>query len=189
VTTLAEACADLRPLLPVARDLLTEPDQQGSAGHAQPASTPPWNQAAANAVFDIHAAVRAVELDLRYEVTGTGEARGGSDANTVLALDAIAAFETAVTAVSASVAAGVLARLADAVLMLPAVDLEERPQRVRAPCPYCGRLMLRLLPRKGAVTCVAFGSCADSDGRHPVGRIGRSLDGSAVIEWADGLVT
>jgi hypothetical protein len=189
VTTLAEACADLRPLIGIARDLTAEPDAQGSAGHAQPASCPPWNQAAANAWLDIHAAVRDLEREMRCEVTGSASCRGGSDANTTVALDAIGSMGGAVSQESADLAARVLSRLADAVLMLPAVDLEERPQRVRAPCPYCGRLMLRLLPRKGAVTCVAFGSCADADGRHPQGRIGRSLDGSAVIEWADGLVT
>jgi hypothetical protein len=189
VTTLAEACADLRPLLPVARALLAAPDAQGSAGHAQPASAPPWNQAAANAVMDIHAAVRGIEREFRAQVTGRLAERGGSEANTRAALDAIERLGAAVSGESAELAARALSSLADAVLMLPAVDLEERPQRVRAPCPYCQRAMLRVYPRSGRLTCLAFGSCADSDGRHPAGQIGRSHDGSPVIEWADGLVT
>lgn len=190
MTALADAVADLRPLIPVARELITEPDTQGFAGHAQPESCPPWNSAAANALFDVHFAVREIEADLRYEVTGSLPVRGGSDANTDAALTAICDLGEAVTDGAAGLAAKLLTRLADAVLMLPAVDVEERPQRVRAPCPYCGRLMLRVFPRSGRLTCLAFGSCTDSDGQHPRGQIGRSgLDGSPVIEWADGLVT
>lgn len=190
MTTLAEACADLRPLLPVAQALIAEPDAQGSAGHAQPASTPPWNSAAANALYDAHAAVRDLEQAMRYEVTGSYMIRGGSDGCTLSALAAIERLGGSARQETADDAARVLSRLADAILMLPAVDLEERPQRVRAACPYCGRLMLRVKPRSGEVTCLAFGSCQDSDGAHPRGRVGRSrLDGTAVIEWADGLVT
>lgn len=194
MTTLAEAVADLRPLLPVAAALLAEPDAQGSAGHAQPASAPPWNQAAANALFGAHAAVREVEQEFRQAVTGRpahlARRPSWSDGNTQAALDAIGDLGAAVPGPLAADAARVLAAAADAVLMLPAVDLEERPQRVRAACPYCGRAMLRVKPRSGEVTCLGFGSCLDSDGCHPRGRVGRSrLDGSAVIEWADGLVT
>lgn len=190
MTTLADAVADLRPLLPVAQELIAEPDQQGSAGHAQPASAPPWNSAAANALYDAHAAIREVERELRYEVTGSFAQRGGSDENTLAALDAIARLGESAAGDTADAAARVLSRLADGILMLPAVDLEERPQRIRASCPYCQRGMLRVKPRSGEVTCLAFGSCTDSDGQHPRGRVGRSrLDGSAVIEWNDGLVT
>lgn len=190
MTALADAVADLRPLIPVAAALITEPDAQGFAGHAQPASAPPWNTAAANALTDAHAAVRAIEAGMRYEVTGTVTVRGGSDANTDAALDAIEALGEAVCDAIAQSAAKTLAQLATAILMLPAVDLEERPQRITAPCPYCGRPMLRVYPRSGRLTCLAFGSCEDTDGRHPVGQIGRSgLDGSPVIQWADGLVT
>ncbi len=190
MTALADAVADLRPLIPVARALITEPDAQGFAGHAQPASAPPWNSAAANACTDIHAAVREIEADLRYQVTGSTLVRGGSEANTYAALDAVLKLGEAANEVTADDAARILAHLADAVLMLPAVDLEERPQRVRAECPYCERTMLRVLPRSGEVTCLGWGSCFDADQRHPKGMIGRSrMDGSAVIEWADGLVT
>lgn len=190
MTALADAVADLRPLIPIARELLHEPDTQPHAGHAQPESAPPWNSAAANALFDVHAAVRELEQDLRYQVTGSLQTRGGSDANTDAALDAICSLGEAASGDGAGQAAKVLARLADAILMLPAVDLEERPQRVRASCPYCARSMLRVLPRSGEVTCLGFGSCADSDGRHPRGMVGRSrLDGAPLIEWADGLVT
>jgi hypothetical protein len=194
MTTLSEACADLRPLLPVARALLAEPDAQGSACHPQPGSAPPWNQAAANALYDAHAAIRDTEQEFRQAVTGRpahlARRPGWSDGNTEAALDAIGDLGEAVSDALAADAARVLGAAADAVLMLPAVDLEERPQRIRASCPYCGRPMLRVLPRSGQVTCLAFGACADSDGCHPRGLIGRSrLDGSPVIEWADGLVT
>lgn len=190
MTALADAVADLRPLLPVARELIAQPDAQGFAGHAQPASAPPWNSAAAAVHMDIHAGVRELERDLRHQVTGTITERGGSESNTYAAIDAIERLAEAVCETSVSDAARILTQLADAVLRLPAVDLEETPQRVRADCPYCKRPMLRVYPRSGRLTCLAFGSCTDSDGRHPVGQIGRSgLDGSPVIAWNDGLVT
>jgi hypothetical protein len=180
VTTLAEACADLRPLLPVARALLAAPDAQGSAGHAQPASAPPWNQAAANAVMDIHAAVREIEREFRAQVTGRLAERGGSEANTRAALDAICRFAGSVTDGAAADAAIVLARLADAVLMLPAVDLEERPRRLPGICPQCDRCMIRTWLRDGNVACLGCGLRGFM--RH-----GTVSDGC--IEWEDGAIT
>ncbi len=77
-----------------------------------------------------------------------------------------------------------------AILYLPAVDQEERPQRISSPCVYCGFAMVRVYPRSGRVTCLRYGACLDGDGNHPVGMIGRSrLDGSPCVTWNDGLVT
>lgn len=180
MTALAEACADLRPLLPVAAALTAEPDAQGITRHPQPASAPPWNSAAANALYDAHAAVREIERDMRHEVIGSGVRRGGSDANTLAALDAIEAMGGAVVRETAGDAARVLSRLADAVLMLPAVDLEERPRKLAGICPECGRSMINAWGRDKRVACLGCGLRGWM-------REGRVSDGC--IEWEDGQIT
>ncbi len=180
MTALSDAVADLRPLIPVARALITEPDAQGFAGHAQPASAPPWNSAAANAHTDIHAAVREIEADLRYQVTGTVTMRGGSEANTYAALDAVLKLGDAADEATADDAARVLARLADAVLMLPAVDLEERPRRIPGICPECERSMIRAWLRDGRVACLGCGLR---------GQMMPGMVSDGYIEWEDGVIS
>lgn len=184
MTTLAEACADLRPLLPVAAALLAEPDAQGSAGHPQPASCPPWNAAAASALFGAHAAIRDVEAEFRQAVTGRAAhlARrpGWSDGNTAAALDAIEQLGEAVPGPLAAGAVRTLAAAADAVLMLPAVDLEERPRKLRGICPQCGRSMINAWGRGRKVACLGCGLRGWM-------REGTVSDGC--IEWEDGEIT
>lgn len=189
MTDLAQACADLAAWLPHAEDLVTEPDADGSTGRSAPASRPPWNAAAANAVFDVHAGVRELEQTMRYLVTGTLIRRGGSDAATAAALAAIPALAEALPAAAATAAARQVERWVTEILQLPAIDQEDRPVRVMAPCPYCRMAMLRVYPRSGRVTCLRYGACADSDGRHPIGDIGRGIDGTPRVLWHDGLVT
>ena len=84
-TRLAEACALIAECLPVALQLVTEPDADGTTGTGQPSSRPPWNQAAASAAMDAHEGLRRLEASLRLAVTGhTGPRRGGSDASTAV---------------------------------------------------------------------------------------------------------
>ena len=184
-----QVCADLTPWLPILAALITEPDSDGTVSRSKPSSRPPWNPAVANVVYDVHAAVRAVESRLRVAVTGTILVRGGSDANTLKAIDAIPALAIAVDDELAQEATRTLNRLLTTILQLPAVDLEERPQRLQAACPFCQRPMLRLYARDGRLTCLAYGSCFDADGRHPVGHmtIG-AVSGEPFIAWADGTI-
>ena len=71
---------------------------------------------------------------------------------------------------------------------LPAVDLE-RPTACQPACPYCQRPMLRVYARDGRVTCLAYGSCLDSNGRHPVGTLTiGAVSGEPYIAWADGKI-
>jgi hypothetical protein len=178
VTALAEACADLTAWLPHARALITEPDTTPAEGHAQPGSRPPWNTAAANACLDIHAAARQLEQDLRHAVTGTHLERGGSDANTALALAAIHDLAEAIGPAEAGDVARMVGGWLTAILMLPAVDLEEPWRPVPAPCPRCTRPMLRARPRStGQVACLG----CSARGRMRPGTIS-----AGYIEWDDG---
>src|SRR5258708_27565885 len=53
VTALAEACADLKPLLPILEDLITEPDTQARAGHTKPGSRIPGNSGVLAIIGDV----------------------------------------------------------------------------------------------------------------------------------------
>jgi hypothetical protein len=191
MTRLAEACEEMAAALPRAAALIAVPDTDGTTAGGKPGSRPPWNAAAAMALLDVHEGLRRLEPAMRLAVTGhPGRRRGGSDVNTWKALDAIEALGDGMSADAAAMAARILARWANAIMMLPAVDEAERPQRVQSACPYCGFPMLRVFARSGRVACLRFGSCFDSDGQHPTGRLEVSqIDGSPCVIWADGLVT
>jgi len=199
VTALAEACAELATWLPHAQALTTIPDTDGTTGHAQPSSRPPWNSAAADALLDAVEGARQLEAAWR-----SGHRRPPAATGAVLA---------SITRLSYGLpdcppreydqrgrpkpcrcqrceAMRSFARWTTAILQLAAVDREERPQRVPSPCPYCGFGMLRVYPRSGRVACLAAPTCTDSNGNPPVGHVDRSaLDGTPLVRWGDGLVT
>jgi len=187
---LAASCADIAGWLTVARALTGQPDASGTTAHGQPASRPPWNSAAANAVMDAHEGLRRLEASLRLAVTGQpGHRRGGSDASTAAAITAIEALGTAVTVPAMAAAARILDRWSLQIQELPAIDKHEPWRRVGTACPYCGFGMLRVRARSGEVTCLRYGICRDSEGHHPVGRLDVSqLTGDPLIRWNDGLV-
>jgi len=154
MTGLAEARADLQAWLPVAAALITQPDTQPSIGRTQPGSKPPWNPAVAYVLTDIHAGVREVEQDFRYAVTGTMVTRGGSDGNTAAAIDAICRLAEALDHTRTEQAKRLFDQFTTMICQLPAVDLEESPQKRKADCPFCEREMLRVYPRSGRVACL-----------------------------------
>jgi hypothetical protein len=188
---LGESCTAIATWLPVAQALTTEPDISGVTAHGAPSSRPPWNSAAGNAAMDAHEGLRRLEAALRLAVTGRpGVRRGGSDANTAAAIDAIENLGQAVTVQAMAAAARILDRWVRQIQELPAVDEAEPWRKVAAACPYCRFPMLRVRPRSGEVTCLRYGACSDGDGQHPVGRLDVSvLSGDPLIRWADGLVT
>jgi hypothetical protein len=190
VTALGEACQDIGPLLARAAQLVTEPDADGTQGGSRPGSAPPWNPSAAACALDAHEGLRRLEASLRMAVTGrTGPRRGGSDANTMEAITAIENLGEAVTTTAAATAARILCRWSMAILQLPAIDEQERPQRIAWQCPYCEIPMMRLFPRAGLVVCLRGGfACWDGDGNPPKGHA-RSGRLGPQIEWEDGLVT
>ena len=185
---LAEARADLETWLPVAAALIAEPDTDATTVHGKPGSRPPWNAPVAAAILDVHAGVRHLEAGLHAEVTGRPRRpRGGSDGNTLAAIRAISDLAVSASRDSIRHTERLLIRMVTAIRQLPAVDLDERWQRVHgAACPYCELPMLRLGERSGRVACLRYGSCYDRNGDHPVGFISRSVSGEAFIAWADG---
>jgi hypothetical protein len=178
--TLTEVCPDLQAWLSVLGELITEPDTQPTIGRTAPGSTPPWNTAAANAMMDIHALVRELEQNLRYQVTGTLIVRGGSHGNTVAALETIPRLAEAVPRDVAEQHAHLISRQITIVMQLPAIDLEERWRPVPAPCPRCQRPMLRACLRDGRVGCLG---CTHRGQMMP----GTVSDG--YIQWDDGELT
>jgi hypothetical protein len=188
MTELAEACDTITACLAAARELITEPDTDGTTGTGQPASRPPWNPAAANAAMDAHEGLRRLEASLRQAVTGhPGPRRGGSDTATAAAIEAIGNLGHAVTTTAMTEAARILDRWSRAIQELPAIDQSEPWQRRPGKCPYCGLTMVRIKPRAGEVTCLRYGACFDTDGKHPAGtmEIGRL---GPQVRWNDGLV-
>lgn len=190
MSSLTETCATLARLLPEAAELITEPDTDGTTGTGQPSSRPPWNTAAANATMDVHAAVRHIEHAMRLEARLPARRRGGSDANTIAAITAIGTLASAdISDTAITAAARDLERLIRPIQELAAVDQAEPWRRIPATCPYCGFGMLRVAPRAGTVTCLRYGACSDSDGKHPIGHVYVSqLTGDPRVHWNDGLV-
>src|SRR5260370_38636006 len=88
MTALAEACADLKPLLPILEDLITEPDTQARAGHTKPGSRIPGNSGVLAIIGDVHNAARTLEIAIAFTVTRRiRPRRGGPAAHTVKAPD------------------------------------------------------------------------------------------------------
>lgn len=187
---LAEACNDLTQWLPVARTLITEPDITTSTGHVKPGSRPPGNWAVFTLYADVITGIRDIEQELRQTVTGRNQRRQSwSDQATINAIDAVAKLAQAAPEHDVTSAARTISSWITTFLQLPAVDIEERPQRVRSACPYCEFGMLSLRPRSGEITCLRHGVCFDSAGEHPRGELVAYSDGSAAISWKDGKVT
>jgi hypothetical protein len=83
-----------------------------------------------------------------------------------------------------------LERLIRPIEELPAVDLREPWRKIPGyACPYCRIAMVYAQSRARQVTCMRYGACHDSSGRHPVGHMEISrLTADPIIRWADGLV-
>lgn len=171
----------------------SRPGGGGRAGRIDH-SQPPWNAPVAHLVLELHVLARYLENDLRDLIGLRWIIRGGDDANTRFALEAIANLAEAVTQ--------------DGWLLKPAHDLDswcsrslvvlgdrDVPQRLprnvgqaEARCPYCGHLTLRFWSSRGEVRCVNPG-CRDGDDRRPVARMDYSpVVQGWVLAWRDGTV-
>ncbi|MEU8278212.1 hypothetical protein ACFYOK_37405 [Microbispora bryophytorum] len=212
---------ELRPLIEQLQELLPEPVEDATKGSSQShkvtGSPAPWHQEAGPLLLTIHDGVRDLEADLRYHVTGhtrlrvqyetvghragrtvrrvlKGEApRGGSDANTAAALDAITRL---VHGVPDDIARRARAQLDSWVRQAREVrDIGEAekwipihvPKGALPPaCPYCKTFSLRIAQESGRVRCFNA-RCRDEKGERPRGRIDKNrLDGSAMLVWSDG---
>ncbi len=195
-TDLRVLVQELMPLLAMLWALVPTPGDAAPAGgsHHVTGSPAPWHPEAGPLLYTITEEARRLEASMRLQVAGRlGERRGGSDANTIAALDAIVQLSYAVDDDGARRAATVVRRWVRSARQV--VGLEGRPTRIPVPpgqpqptCPYCATYSLRVLPHDRAVWCIN-GDCADRDGRRPRGRLDYDPLGDPMIIWDDGRVS
>ena len=200
-----EACAQLARYLPVLRRETPEPDVTVSAVPGmtcRPSAAPlPGNVPAIYALTGIDATARQVEGVLKYAAGarrgGPLTARGGSDGNTELALDAICGLFAAVEGdhdLERLVISELDRRLAEA-QSVRAIDEAQQWRYVRGrPCPYCRCFTIRVLldaagRATGHVECHSDPAvrCQDGNGLRPAAGMGTDERGRPVLAWADGL--
>lgn len=194
MTALADALADIGEWLPRAAALTASPDTAPTGPGGKPGSRPPWNQASANALWDALAVIADTEAMFRFLVTGHPGTRRPASA-TGAALAAIARLGHAVPQDRARDAARELARCTHVVRVLPAIDEEERWEKLRANalgvrpcCPFCGGPDLRVAVRAGLVACVTV-DCADGAGNRPVASMMLgAVSGTPMVVGSDGTV-
>lgn len=189
-----EAVGTAKRVYDTLHDLVTEPpSRRGGGGRgAVTGSSPSWHAQAAYLTLELRGLARELEIGLKLRVTGADiRARGGSDANTFLALDQVA------------VLAGLAVREArwDAWRRLdnwnlrgrtclgevePLALLPRLPGKQEPHCPYCRRHTLRHQVLAGIVRCVNP-VCHDDEGNRPVAQIvlGR-LSAEPLLTWRDG---
>jgi len=203
-----EACTLLASYLPRLERLAPEPDVAAPAAPgmaARPPAAPlPGNAAALFALTSVHATARQLEGVLKYAAGarrgGPLAVRGGSDANTLAALDAIGALaEIADDDLYRLVIAELEQRL-DEARSVAAIDEAQRWRHLRGrACPYCGCLVTLKVALDargrptGHVECFAGaradgGRCLDGNGLRPVAAMGTDERGRPVLAWADGRV-
>ncbi|MFG3439909.1 hypothetical protein ACGF0J_21900 [Nonomuraea sp. NPDC047897] len=193
--------AEFKPLIAQLQQLLPEPIADPTTGtmshHKVSGSPAPWHAEAGPLLMTIHAGVRELEQDLHYATSGhTGEARGGSDRNTLAALDSIVRLAFGAPEDLARDASYRLGRWIERARQVRDIGAAERwipihvPQGQLPPtCPYCKTYSIRLAQESGRVACVNP-RCEDERGDRPRGRIDKNrLDGSAMLVWADGRTT
>ncbi|GAA1015849.1 hypothetical protein Aple_010530 [Acrocarpospora pleiomorpha] len=200
--------ADIAALVEEVKELLQQllallPEQTGDASqgttthHKVSGSPAPWHPEAGMVLLTIHEEARRLEASLRGLVVGhPGRRRGGSDANTVEALNAIANLVHGVPPAAANRAARIIERWLRAGRQIGDIGEEEPWVPIPVPygalpplCPYCQTFSLRMLVLARQVRCVNR-ACRDRDGRPPEGRLENSrLNGDPQISWADGRVT
>ncbi|MER7063968.1 hypothetical protein [Streptomyces albidoflavus] len=190
--------SELRPLIAKLQELLPEPvvdPTRGTMSHHKVTGSPaPWHAEAGPVLLEIHAGVRELEQDLRYHVTGhTGTARGGSDGNTIAALDSIVRLAYGVDDEMAREAARRLNRWIEHGMQIRDIGESEKWIPIHVPkgqlppaCPYCKTFSIRLAQESGRVAC-SNPRCEDEKGERPRGRIEKNqLDGTPTLVWADG---
>jgi len=178
---LSEALADAASALETAlgqleREIAEPRSPVPGMPHGSSGSRPPWNSPVACALTTIHAGVRELETDLRYRLSGAcRDGRGGSDANTLLAVRAVLSMCHGADYKAQS---GVIRKFTSWEWQARiALGEAEQPQRLpRKPgqpepaCPYCLFTTLRMRPLKGEIRCV-YPQCRDRDGNPPVAHI------------------
>lgn len=188
MSDLAAACAELETWLPHAAVLTAQPHTDGTRTRSKPGTKPPGNWAMVALVTDIAEGVRRAEDQLRQEARLPVRHRGGSNRNTGLAIAAIRRYASTASPGTASELARTIGGWVLVIRQDPANDDAPILQTVAGECPYCHYQMVRIDPRAGRITCLRFGVCVDSEGKHPVGWLERNgINGDAFVLWNDGL--
>lgn len=195
---IAEHVAELLDLLAVLAELLPEPIADPTTGNTTrrdvTGSPAPWHSEAASILLDVHEGVRRLEASMRRDVTGRlGRRRGGSDANTAAALQAIRALAHGLDDELAEHAARILRVWISHAHQIRDIDLEPSwaplpsiPGTPPPACPYCRTYSLRFARQSGAVRC-ANPRCRDTDDNRPYGLIEQGkYTGRAMLVFADG---
>jgi hypothetical protein len=164
-------------------------------------SPPPWYAPAANSFMDLHALSRKLERDFRGELDFPRRARGGSDANTRKALEALCRLAEGADDFMVRLGTRELDKWSRRALIIltelrAAEDYEEVeiPKRLprqqgeaERPCPWCKNRTLRLFPFRGEVRCVNPG-CHDEEGRKPYAHLKYSEHAKEMILlWQDNI--
>lgn len=181
-----------------AAQLVTRPDKSGwspaTTGPSGFNSSIPWNHSAAYAMTGLHEFARRAEAELRADAGLPARPRGGSDANTGHALDAICDLALAVPDCKWVVEgleywalqSDLLPAVGEAYRWEPLPRVKGQPPMA---CPYCKLPSLRCAPSRYLVMCRTV-DCEDDRGRRPVARASTERGtGIPVLEWTDGLIT
>ncbi len=195
MTPISGILADLEQCLPHAAALTAIPDTDGSHGRSgKPGSRPPWNPAAAAALYGALAQIADTVTGFRFHATGKSGPRPAPSA-TGTALRAIERLSHAVPHERVREAAHGLSRCVVVIRQLPARDeaevwekLRAGPDGARPVCPHCGTPNLRVAVRAGLVACVLPG-CQDGHGNRPVASMSLgTVSGAPMVVGADGAV-
>jgi hypothetical protein len=161
----------------------------GKGGHPPLTS---WNSQVAMLLLDVHAGVRDLETDLKYQVTGRVRSRGGSDRNTAKCLANLPALCAGCDHAAVSLACKKLESWIWRARMVlgdaePFSRLPRLPGQGDPRCPFCRTAgSLRVRHATGSVICLKP-TCKDSEGNRPQGRVEvGSFSAEPLVAWTDG---
>lgn len=153
---------------------------------------PAWHAQVAMWVLEVHAGLRELETNLKYQLAGTIRTRGGSDRNTEIALERLPQLAAGLDYSAAMSTVRRLERWSYRGRVLLG-DVEPYGKLPRLPglpdpvCPYCNAASLRFIAVSGVVRCVRPG-CTDGNGRAPAARIEfGDFSHEPMLAWDDGI--
>jgi len=159
----------------------------GKIDHSQP----PWCAAVAHAIMDLHARSRDAEACLRISLRLPRRERGGSNGNTLRALENIVRLsQGAQDSYVISNTKWLDGWSRKASIALNETELPRRLPRIEGspepPCPWCQGRTLRMFPLHGTVKCLNP-ECKDEEGRRPVARL-EFFEQEMVLRWQDSII-
>jgi len=159
----------------------------GKIDHSQP----PWCASVAHAIMDLHARSRDAEACLRISLRLPKRERGGSNGNTLRALENIVRLsQGAQDSYVISNTKWLDGWSRKASIALNETELPRRLPRVEGspepPCPWCRGRTLRMFPLHGTVKCLNP-ECKDEEGRKPLARL-EFFEQEMVLRWQDDII-